>query len=170
MLPDFMLPCVQHGVSTIRTACEIHLETSKTYRKTALAVSLLTLPEGENLSTVWGSHQAPSPTPSSIFRWVDRFSRGAGNWWPLMAAETQARDTVAFRPPQAPEHLPAKARTESKRNALRMAWLLLWLLRLLLSLLGMIPTNWPRLLLFAPLKPSKVDHTGWFVQRALAPP
>lgn len=169
MLPDFMLPYVQHGLPTILTGCETYIETIASYRRTGLVISGMALPEAEALATFWGSFQAPSPTPSTIWRWVDRFSRGACSWWAPIAAETQARDTAALHPPTSPD-FPVKARSTSKRDALKTAWQLLWLLRLLLSILGMVPGDWPRILHFAPFKPSKLDHTGWFVKRAPVPP
>lgn len=158
-----MLPRLQYSRPTIQAACESYLETAASYRQSALAIGAGALPEQERLSTCWGGPESPSLAPSTIFRWIDRFARGAGAWWIILAAEAQGRATEALRPQAAPGHLLAKARSAAKATALTTAWHLLTLLRWLLALLALAPREWPHLLVFSPRKPRNIDHTGWFI-------
>ena len=146
-----------------QAACETYLEAAASYRQTALTIAARAVPEHERLSTCWGGAEAPSLTPSTVFRWVDRFARGAGAWWITLAAEAQARATEALRPQASPNHLPAKARSAAKARALNTAWHLLALLRWLLARLALASREWPHLLVFAPRKPRHCDHSGWFI-------
>lgn len=158
-----MLPRLQYSLPTVQAACETYLETTASYRQAALAIASRVVPEHERLSTCWGGPESPSLTPSTIFRWLDRFARGAGAWWITLAAEAQNRATAALRPQASPGHLPAKARSAAKAMALNTAWHLLTLLRWLLASLGPGLREWPHLLVFAPRKPRNIDHTGWFI-------
>ena len=158
-----MLPRLQYSLPTVQAACETYLETAASYRQAALVVASHVVPEHERLSTCWGGPESPELSPSTVFRWLDRFARGAGAWWITLAAEAQNRATAALRPQVAPIHLPAKARSVTKGQALVTACHLLALLRWLLALLGLDTREWPCLLVWAPSKPRNLDHTGWFV-------
>lgn len=164
LLPDEILPWVQHALPDIQASCEIYVETDTSYREAAMAIASASVPPQESLSTCWGSPDAPSLSPSTIFRWVDRFCRGAGAWWIILAAEAQARSAKALRPQEAPQGQAAKAHSAAKASALRTAWHLLALLRWLLDLFH-IP-DWRRLLMFAPSRPRSLDHTGFFATAA----
>lgn len=172
LLPEEIPPWVQHALPDIKASCEIYVENDISYREAAMAVASASVPPQESLSTCWGNPDAPSLAPSTIFRWVDRFSRGAGEWWIILAAEAQARSAKALRPQEAPQGQAAKARSAAKAGALKTAWHLLALLRWLLDRLR-IP-DWPRLLMRSPTKPRALDHTGFFATaaapRAPAPP
>jgi len=172
LLPDEILPWVQHAMPDIQASCEIYVETDTSYREAAMAIAAASVPPQESLSTCWGGPDAPSLSPSTVFRWVDRFGRGVSAWWIILAAEAQARSAKALRPQEAPQGQAAKARSAAKASALKIAWHLLALLRWLRDHLA-IP-DWPRLLLLAPAKPRALDHTGFFAvcaaPRAPAPP
>lgn len=163
LLPDEILPWRQYALSDIQAGCEAYVETDTSYRQAALSVSEGAVPALETLTTCWGGPEAPPLSPSTVFRWVDRFSRGAGAWWIILAAEAQARSPEAIRPGEPPEGQAAKARSAEKLRALKTAWHLLALLRWLLAFLGFGLRDWPRLLIQAPKKPRSLDHTGWFI-------
>jgi len=170
LLPDGMTPWFQHGTETIRLAIDRYVTTAGSYRRVALELADREPPEGESLSVVWGSPAAPSPTPSTLFRWVVRFATCAARWWSLVADELQRRLDCALRPPPITPHVPSKARTDSKRQRLQEAWYLLWALKALLSVLGH-PTNaWPRLLVVAPRRPPGIDASHWLARPSWAPP
>lgn len=159
LLPDGMLPRMQHSLDTIAPTIESYVTTADSYRQVAargLGVA----------SSDWGTPDAPEPAPSTICRWVHRFALGAQVWWPIVAREVQARRQAAIRPLDAPD-MTAKARTSPRRSDLQAAWYLLWLLGLLLELLQQPQSRWPQALLLAAHRPANLDHTGWFVR---APP
>lgn len=160
LLPDFMRPGLQHGMPTVASTCQAYLAQPTSYRRVALATADVAVPAGESLSTLWSGPRAPSPVPSSIFRWLDRFARSTGAWWQALAPAVQARMTTALSPPAPPDHLRQRARTAAKANALAAAWHLLWLLG----------SDWPDLLRRAPRHPDGLDHTGLFLRHVLAPP
>lgn len=168
LLPDEILPWKQYALPDIQAGCESYVETGISYRQAALDVGAGSVPAHETLTTCWGGPEAPPLSPSTVFRWVDRFSRGAGAWWIVLAAEAQTRSPEALRPREAPEAQAAKARSAAKATALKLAWHLLALLRWLLAFLGLGLRGWPHLLIQAPRKPRDLDHTGWFVSAQVA--
>lgn len=119
---------------------------------------------------MWGSDKLASPSPSTVFRWVARFSGGATAWWPLIAALTQERLAHALVLPVAPVYLALKARTPTKREQLVTTWALLWVLFLLTSLRREQVHTWPFTMLRAEKRPPRLDPTGWFVGGCRTPP
>lgn len=166
LLPDCLLPKRQHSLDTIAQAIGRYLTSTASYRAVALSWSSTGLPAGETITTVWGTPAAPSPTPSTIWRWVERFARGALGWWLALVGLVQARLGHALVVPPAPPVLAAKARTPAKARRLGQGWHLLYLLGLLLALLGRTLDRWPQLLLHHP-HPPQLDHSHWFIR---APP
>lgn len=170
LLPDGILPRLQHSLETVGRAVAGYLTTVQSYRQLALSLNGTPLAPGERLSTYWGSPSAPAPGPSTICRWVARFSQGAGAWWDVLAGLTQARLPHPLVVPTSPPSLPRKARTPAKARQLELGWYLLWLLRLLLTVLGVPVGRWPQALLHAPQRPLHLDHTGWFRRVRGVPP
>lgn len=170
LLPDGMTPWLQHGTDTIRSAIETYVTVPGSYRGVALDLSGQNPPTGETRSVVWGSPAAPSPTPSTLFRWVARFAALAGMWWPLIAGDLQRRLESALRPPDIPASLPLKARTEAKRRQLQEAWYLLWALKAMLTVLERPKTTWPQALTFASRLPQGLEGTSWLPHPPSAPP
>lgn len=166
LLPDCLLPFLQHSLDTIQLTIAQYLGGASSYRQVALSWSSTSLPAGETVSTCWGAASAPQPTPSTIWRWVARFARGAAAWWLVLVGQVQARLGTALVVPLLPDFLPAKARTPSKARQLGQAWHLLYLLSVLLALLGRPLAGWPQLLLHHPGPPPR-DRSHWF---ARAPP
>ena len=84
LLPDGILPRLQHSLETVGRAVAGYLTTVQSYRYLSLSLNGTHLAPGERLSTCWGSPSAPAPGPSTICRWVARFSQGAGPWWDVL--------------------------------------------------------------------------------------
>lgn len=164
LLPDEIAPWLQYGLPSIATACEVYIETSASYRKTVLAVVSPSGPVRDGLSTCFNGPDSSGLSPSTVFRWLDRFSRGADAWWIILAAEGQQRSAGALRPPEPEADLTAKARSDSKAAALKTAWYLLWLLRWLLRFFDLTSARWPGLLTHAAIKPHRIDHTAWLAR------
>lgn len=162
LLPDSMLPRLQHSLETVGRAVQGYLATPQSYRQVALSLAPAVLPAGERPSTCWSGPAAPAPAPSTVFRWLERFSQGALAWWVVLAGLTQDRLAHPLVVPPAPPALPGKTRTPGKAKRLVQGWYLLWLLRLLLAVLGVSARRWPQALLHAPRRPLHLDHTGWF--------
>ena len=169
LLPDCLLPGLQHSLETIQVSIWHYLRGPASYRQVALSWSSARLPAGETGTLCWGSPVAPSPTPSSIWRWVHRFAWGAVAWWWILLPWLQARLSQALVLPPVPDYLPGKAQTAQKATQLSQAWYLLYLLGLLLSLLGRPSTCWPQVLLHHQGPPVR-DHSHWFVAPSRAPP
>lgn len=161
---------LQHSLETIGQAVQDYLATPQSYRQVALSLAPAALPAGESPSTCWSGPAAPAPVPSTVFRWVDRFSQGALAWWVILAGLTQDRLAHPLVVPPAPPALPGKARTPGKAKRLVQGWYLLWLLRLLLTVLEFSTWRWPQALLHAPRRPLHLDHTGWFLCLRGVPP
>ena len=167
--PDCVLPRLLHGLDTIQQTLGAYLGSAVSYRQVALSWSSAGVPAGERVSTCWGSPAAPSPTPSSIWRWVHRFARGAAAWWSAVVPVLQAQLSHALVVPPCPDYLTAKARTPRKAQQLGQAWHLLYVLGLLLALRGRPLARWPQFLLHHPGLPPR-DHSRWFVVASRAPP
>lgn len=165
LLPDCLTPRLQHATDTIRTAIDAFVEVVGSYRIVAIDLAGKSLTEGR--SVIWGAPEAPSPTPSTLFRWVARFSVTASLWTPLVMAELQRRMDSGIRPPACPPHLTLKARSAAKRAQLVDAWYLLWLLKSLLATLGQTTTAWPQTLAAAARLPSFLPSPSWLSR---APP
>ncbi len=170
LLPEGILPRMQYGLDAVGAAVEAYEETVASYRQTALLVSGVTLPAGLTLSGFFGGVEAPPLGPSSVYRWVERFSTGAGLWWAEIAAEAQGRIDHALSPPAPPESIKAKGRSPEKNQALANAWMLLWVLRFLIVLLGRPTNSWCYALIRFHKRPLLLDHTGWFALGSRAPP
>lgn len=170
LLPDGLTPWLQHATDTIRKAIEAYVTGPDSYRAVTLDLAERKPPPGETRSIVWGSSEAPTPTPSTLFRWVARFAAISAPWWPLVAEELQQRLDSALRPPPLPSHVPSKGRTDSKQRKLQEAWFLLWVLKALLAVLSRANEGWPRLLTFAPRRPPGILGTSWIPAPTRAPP
>ena len=175
LLPEGVLPGLTYALETIGSAVATYAEPVTSYRSVALELvgdyrpADFGLP-GCGLSTMWGSGTFTSPSPSTVFRWVARFSAGASAWWPPIVANTQARLAHALVLPVAPAFLTTKARTPTKREQLATTWTLLWVLFLLTSLHQEQVHTWPFTMLRAEKRPPRLDPTGWFVGTCRAPP
>lgn len=170
LLPEGILPRLHYGLDTVGPAVEAYEQTAASYRQAALDVSGTALPAGQTLSAFFGGVEAPPLGPSSIYRWVQRFSAGAGHWWAEIAAEAQGHLDHALSPPAPPESIRAKGRSPEKSQDLANAWMLLWALCFLLSILGQPTSSWPYALLHFSRRPRLLDHTGWFALGSRAPP
>lgn len=175
LLPEGVLPGLTYALETIGSAVATYEEPSTSYRSVALELVGDNRPAdfglpGCGLSTMWGSDKLASPSPSTVFRWVARFSGGATAWWPLIAALTQERLAHALVLPVAPVYLALKARTPTKREQLVTTWALLWVLFLLTSLRREQVHTWPFTMLRAEKRPPRLDPTGWFVGGCRTPP
>lgn len=175
-----MLPLLHYSLDTIGAGVEGYLgqgvagpgseELRASYRSVVLDITGDAVPPGLTLTGYLGGVESSPLGPSHIFRWVKRFSAGAEQWWPRIAAEAQAQLDHALSPPAAPESIKAKGRSPDKNRDLANAWMLLWVLRFLLGLLGQPTSSWPYALLDAGKRPRLLDHTGWFAVRSRAPP
>lgn len=164
-----------YGLETIGSAVATYAEPATSYRSVALKMVGENRPAdfglpGCGLSTMWGSEKLTSPSPSTVFRWVSRFSFGAAAWWPMIAALTQERLAHALVLPLTPPYLTLKARTPIKREQLVTTWALLWVLFLLTGLRQEPVHAWPFTMLRAEKQPPSLDPTGWFVDTSRAPP
>lgn len=165
VLPDEMLPFVQSALPTVAASCEGILDGAHSYRGCAVAIGGIPLPEGESLSTIWGGPAAPSPGPSTIFRWVKRLVEAAPAWWIALLPEAQARMEEAIQPPGPPA---ARVHSDAKAAALRDAWHVLWLARGLASRLRL--GAWAKVLVTAPVRPAGLDRTAFFARGIPRPP
>jgi len=175
LLPKGVLPGLTYALETIGSAVASYAEPATSYRSVALELVGDNRPVsfgllGCGLSTMWGGGALTSPSPSTVFRWVARFAAGAATWWPPIAAQTQERLAHALVLPVAPAFLGSKARTPAKREQLTTTWALLWVLFLLTGLRGDQVSTWPFTMLGASKRPSRLDHTGWFMSSSRAPP
>lgn len=170
LIPDVILPRKHSPTEIARTAIEGYLDQEASYRSVPLDLIYDELPPTESRSVIWGSSEAPTPTPSTIFRWVASFSAIASAWWPFIAFELQSRLESALCPPPLPAHLHRKSRSEQKKRQIESAWFLLWALRALLEILELPAGNWPRLLSFIPSRPAGVEKGQWFAIPSRAPP
>lgn len=168
VLPDEMLAGLTFALPTIAGTCADVLDDQHTYRGAALAACRHPLPAGEKPSTVWGGPDAPSPTPSTVFRWVKRLVEAAPAWWIAVLPEVQARLEEAIQPPEPPAPPAVRAHSEAKATALRDGWHVLWLARGLASRLRL--GSWAKVLATAPVRPAGLDRTGFFVRGIPRPP
>lgn len=160
VLPDDILPGMRHDLATLGGIIAAYLDGAVGYRELPLRVLGLAPPPGLAVSTMWGDAEAPSPTPSTCFRWLARFAAGARAWWLVAARALQQRGD--FVPPPAPGHLDRKARSDIKQFALRDAWQAVSALYVLAERLGTGPARWPFVMQHVPTPPPGLDHTGWF--------
>lgn len=180
LLPDAILPWLQYSLDTIGAGIEGFLASvpeepgterpPASYRTVALEITEDAVPPGFTLTGYLGGVQATPLGPSHVYRWVNRFSAGAEQWWPEVAAEAQVRIDHALSSPAAPESIKAKGRSPEKSRDLANAWMLLWVLRFLLSLLGRPSRDWLYVLLHSRRRPLLLDHSGWFALAPRAPP
>lgn len=180
LLPDAMLPSFHYSLDTISASIEAYEDPAveepngetrrSSYRSVVLGLTRDAVPAGFTLTGYLGGVQAPPLGPSHVFRWVERFSAGAAQWWQEIAAEAQSQIDHALAPPSAPESIVAKGRSPQKRQNLANAWMVLWVLRFLLSLLGQPTSAWPYAVVLSRRRPRLLDHTGWFAVQPRAPP
>ncbi len=165
-LPEDVLPGLPQGLDTVAGIVESYLDGDASYRNLTPGVT-----GAEARPAIGPSDYAeppyPSPTPSTCFRWLQRFVSGARAWWRLAAAMLLGRDD--YQPPSAPGHLNASGRSEAKRAALRDAWHALDAWRRLAVQPGKLRTRWAHLMRRCPRLPTGLDRTGWFIRTA-APP
>ena len=181
LLPDSILACFHYSLDTVSAGVEGYLgpgftglgsaePRASSYRTVVLKVIGVAVPPGLKLTGFIGGVESPPLGPSHIFRWVKRFSAGAKQWWPEIAAEAQGRLDHALSAPPAPVAIEGKGRSPEKKKDLADAWMLLWVLNFLLALVGRLTSTWPYALLHAGRRPRFLDHTGWFAMPARAPP
>lgn len=160
MLPGDVLAGVRQDLATIAEIVATYLDGEGGYRALPLVVLGIELPAGLKVSTIWGQPQAPSPTPSTCFRWLARFAAGARTWWNEAAAALQPHGE--YLPPSAPNHLARKGRSDEKREVLRWAWHAVHVFRVLATQLNVTFSRWPFVMRHAPTPPRGLDRTGWF--------
>lgn len=165
VLPEEMLPGLTFALPTVTDACADVLDDVHAYRGAALTAGSRDLPPGEKLSTVWGSPHAPSPTPATVFRWVQRLVHAAPAWWATLLPEAQARLDETVRPPAPPAGPAERAHSEAKAQALRDGWHLLWLARGMVSRLRL--SSWAKVLVGSPVRP---QEPGIFARSFPRPP
>jgi hypothetical protein len=158
--PADVVAGLQHDLPTIAGIISEYLAQPGGYRELPLRVLGIAVPADLTPSTVWGHPEAPSPTPSTCFRWVARFVGGALAWWRVAAQHLLRRGTRV--PVTAPPHLAAKGRGDAKRQHLRRGWLAARAYQHLAGALGLPADRWPLVLRHDPVPPPGRDATGWF--------
>lgn len=159
-LPEDVVPGLGHDLGTVAGIIAAYLDGDVSYRELPLRVLGIAPPPGNTANTTWTSPDAPSPTPTTCFRWITRFALGAHAWWLLAAADLQARG--AYAPPPAPVLPVARAHAEAKHAALRLACQALDAYRRLADRFSIGVERWPFLLRHAPSAPAGLDRTAWF--------
>lgn len=155
-----MLSGVRQDLATVAEIVATYLGGECGYRELPLKVLGVVPPEGLTVSTLWGQPEAPSPTPSTCFRWLARFAAGARAWWQLAAAALQQHGE--YVPASAPDRLNRRARTPQKREALRDAWQASDAFQKLAVQRNVPIARWPLVMRHAPTPPAGLDRTGWF--------
>lgn len=159
-LPDDVLSGVRQDLATVAEIVATYLDGACGYRELPLKVLGVVPPEGLTVSTLWGQPEAPSPTPSTCFRWLARFAAGARAWWNVAATALQQHGE--YFPPSAPAPLDRSARKPEKREALRDAWRAIDACRTLAVQRDVPIARWPFVMRHAPTPPTGLDRTGWF--------
>lgn len=160
MLPGDVLAGIRQDLTTIAEIVATYLDGRGGYRALPLIVLGVELPTDLTVSTIWGQHDAPSPTPSTCFRWLARFAVGARAWWNEAATALQPHGE--YVPPTSPAHLARRGRSHEKQEVLHWAWHAVRAFRLLAGQLEMPFSRWAFLLRHAPTPPRGLDRTGWF--------
>jgi len=158
--PADVLAGMHHDLPTVAAIITAYLDHPRGYRELPLHVLDVVLPEGLTPSTLWGQPEAPSPTPSTCFRWVARFVQGALAWWRSAVRHLLRRGVVVSH--AAPGHLTAKGRSHEKRQRLQWGWHATVAYQQIAVHLGMASHRWPFVMRHDPAPPSTRDPTEWF--------